>query len=412
MQWYNLETCNEKEIWHGRNISRIAFNSIENSIAFLTVPNVSDQSLNTISYYSDNMDSAELWVSASNPGIKNGLIIGDRDLFFSADGHKLFFQLQYGKVIKFKDSPLTDVHIWNSKDQSLRSVKDIEDEREKDEFYLSLCKLPGKQVIRLQNENDGGLTYFHVGENGNAEFALSTSKANLYEAYFRKLGSPNINLISTNNGERICIKRNVYFAQPTYSPGGKFILWYDYLEQKYFVYDIRQQQLRCITNGIQNKLYVESWDYASLPEPYSYSAWIEGDSAVLIYDHYDIWKVDPYGIVPPTNLTNGYGKKNKIIFRYVDKEHLGTELMHSLNKRETILLCAFNEKTKENGFYEKTIDETGDPKKLVMSPDLYYFNENNSYITFPDFMVKAKQTNVYLIKKMNTAEFPNLYLTS
>jgi hypothetical protein len=42
---------------------------------------------------------------------------------------------------------------------------------------------------------------------------------------------------------------------------------------------------------------------------------MKDDSAVLIYDQYDIWKVDPEGKKPPVNLTNGYGRSDHTVLR-------------------------------------------------------------------------------------------------
>ncbi len=35
------------------------------------------------------------------------------------------------------------------------------------------------------------------------------------------------------------------------------------------------------------------------PPPYGVMGWHEGDSAVYVYDKYDIWKVDPFAKFSP-----------------------------------------------------------------------------------------------------------------
>jgi hypothetical protein len=47
------------------------------------------------------------------------------------------------------------------------------------------------------------------------------------------------------------------------------------------------------------------------PNPYGIVKWMEDDKAVLVYDRYDVWKVDPENKVAPVNLTQGVGRKTK-----------------------------------------------------------------------------------------------------
>ncbi len=45
--------------------------------------------------------------------------------------------------------------------------------------------------------------------------------------------------------------------------------------------------------------------------------WLADDEAVLIYDNYDVWAVDPSGIKLPINITNGYGRSNRLKFETI-----------------------------------------------------------------------------------------------
>ena len=40
-------------------------------------------------------------------------------------------------------------------------------------------------------------------------------------------------------------------------------------------------------------LWNEEYDSPDDPPPYGVMGWHEGDSAVYIYDRYDVWKVNP-----------------------------------------------------------------------------------------------------------------------
>ncbi len=85
--------------------------------------------------------------------------------------------------------------------------------------------------------------------------------------------------------------------------------------------------------------------------PYGIGAWAKGDSAVLIYDRYDVWSVDPIGTNFPILITNGYGRSNKIVFRNTYLNGTDENSAPAFTKNDTLLLCAFNEVSKMNGFF-------------------------------------------------------------
>ena len=43
-----------------------------------------------------------------------------------------------------------------------------------------------------------------------------------------------------------------------------------------------------------------------------------GDGSVLVYDRYDIWQLDPTGVKPAVDVTDGVGRRNNIQFRLAD----------------------------------------------------------------------------------------------
>ncbi len=81
------------------------------------------------------------------------------------------------------------------------------------------------------------------------------------------------------------------------------------------------------------------------------------------YDNYDIWEVDPSNNRPPVNITNGYGQKYHVKFRFLVEDPLSV-----YSAKQTILLTAFNDSSKYNGFFRKDLNKKGDPELLTMEP--------------------------------------------
>ncbi len=81
--------------------------------------------------------------------------------------------------------------------------------------------------------------------------------------------------------------------------------------------------------------------------PVGIAGWLTDDRALLVYDNYDIWQVDPSGSRPSINITNHYGIRQHIKFRILR----GTETSTYLSIQK-LLLIAFNTQNKYNGFYQ------------------------------------------------------------
>ncbi len=226
--------------------------------------------------------------------------------------------------------------------------------------------------------------------------------------------SPNLDnqmcIVNTTNGLRKCIDGDSFASNSDFSPGGKYRCWYDLKKKAYYTYDLKKEITRNITNKINVPLYIELWDWIGATPPYrSKPVWLQNDEAVMVCDRYDIWKVDPTGEKAPVNMTNGYGRRNKIVLRYTYA--VNPDVSQEPIKENNILLAAFDEKNKNNGFFRLNLNKPGDPEKLIMAPNVFYFPENFSMVDFPYRWVKARDADVFLLTRESPTEFPNIVLT-
>ncbi len=76
----------------------------------------------------------------------------------------------------------------------------------------------------------------------------------------------------------------------------------------------------------------------------------------------------------------------------------------------SLILCALDEKNKDNGFFRKQLNIKGDPVKLVMQPAVYYFPGIRA-MHFSLFLRKAGEANTFLLERMSAVDYPNLVLT-
>jgi dienelactone hydrolase len=142
-------------------------------------------------------------------------------------------------------------------------------------------------------------------------------------------------------------------------------------------------------------LWNEEFDSPDEPNNYGIMGWIQDDVAVLVYDKYDIWAVDPTGENTPQIFSQGLGRKAKKTFRYVQ---LDPE-KRFFKFDDGVLMRSFDHETKKSGLAMMGMDpkrfwivrnsegnfqigpvqgQKGDPDKLIYtkenfnsSPDLY-----------------------------------------
>ncbi len=107
--------------------------------------------------------------------------------------------------------------------------------------------------------------------------------------------------------------------------------------------------------------------------------WSKDDKYVFMFDEYDIWKIDPSGKEMPVNITNGYGKRNQIVLRFIYNSHWSPT---SVVDKEEVFLCAFDKKNKNNGFFRKDLTISGDPLPLSMFPKYFYFSDDFQFVDF------------------------------
>jgi dipeptidyl aminopeptidase/acylaminoacyl peptidase len=185
-------------------------------------------------------------------------------------------------------------------------------------------------------------------------------------------------------------------AEFHFSPQGHYLAWYDIKDSKYYACSFLTHKETCLTKGLAVNFMNEKHDTPSTPGSYGIATWTE-DEHLLVNDAYDIWKLDPSGRQRPVCVTKGVGRASKTRLRYF----LTDPESRYLKPKEKMMLSAFDETTKERGFYE--VDKLASkyaPKKLII--DKYTFSTP----------VKAKNKEIFLYEKNNFHTSPDLYVTT
>ena len=400
LKWVDMVNGNVNTIWQGLYSGSYTFDKSETKLSFVVAQSM-DGKQNSIFYYIKGMNNAHVLIKDDMVGL-NDALIKDSELKFSSKGDKLFFRVAQSNDER-QNLDAASVDVWNYKDRNLQEEQ--LQLLKRNNSFLAVIDLDNNKVIILNKEGD--LLRSRSNEGGNLNYIIENRVPLRKEP--RRSERSDLCIISTKDGTRSCIEVADYYAD--FSPGGRFVIWFDKEKRAYYTYDLQSKLITNITNKIKFPLYNESWDGAALASPYQPEPlWLENDESVFIYDRYDIWQVDPTGNHLPINVTNGFGRRKKIFLRYL-YENKNYSATHEIKKESEVILCGFNEINKNNGFLKVKLGSGKDPELLSMNSAVFYFPRPISWTTLSSFIKKAKYNCVYLLTKESAKEYPNLVLT-
>jgi dipeptidyl aminopeptidase/acylaminoacyl peptidase len=397
---YNLVNNNIDTIMKKFNDAKaFAFDDDGYQISFVAERDSSAKALQKfykLYYYKSGRDSAENIVDINTVGMHIGNTVSENsNIKFSKDGSKLFFgvaPIQPAPDTALVDFELARLDVWHYNDDYLQPQQLKQLSRELKKSYLTVYDTENGQLTQLGDEDAENVS---LVDEGNADWVLGqTTKGNRIEGQWTGRQKITAYMISTATGKRRTIVTNsLGFCNA--SPKGNFVYWYNPEAKDYFAYNTKTGDTKNITKRIKEPLYDVENDVPDFPSAQGVTGWIAGDKYVLINDVYDIWQVDPNGDEQPKNITNGFGKKNKTDFRYInfDREK------KFIDAGETILLQAQNKTNKYGGFFTKRVNEIADPTELTMGPYSY------------GLTVKADSAKSYLLQKANIQQSELYYTT-
>lgn len=348
-------------------------------------------------YFSSNTDSAKLIVDKTKSGMpKDWNVSENYDPQFSKNGKRLL--LGIAPIALPKDTTIPDfekaqLDLWHWEEPLIQPQQLVELEKKIKQTYLSYVDLDnGFTFYQLATEEMPNVS---ISDENNGRYAIGTSNLNyLFDTQWDIAArlTNDIWLLDLDSHTQKQIKKGLQ-AELNLSPDGKYLAWYDVNDRQYYAYSLETGKEVCLTDKLNINFWDEKHDTPSIPDSYGFGAWLENDGAFLVYDAYDIWKLDPSGIKAPENLTKNIGRDKKLTFRYVktDKES------RFIKNNEKQLFSVFDNTSKKHGFYEV---EKSNLKPLIL--DQYIFSS-------PE---KAKDKDVYLFAKSNFNTSPDLFVTS
>ncbi|HEY3382796.1 MAG TPA: prolyl oligopeptidase family serine peptidase [Vicinamibacterales bacterium] len=387
-------------------------------------------------------DKAIELVSAASPGMPAGAAVSEYGkLEFSKDGSRLLFGTAPAPKAVPEGAPdPAKVDIWTWKDPELQPMQKVRLEEEKKRSFRAAVSLKNRKFVQLA---DSDMPDIRLSED--ATRALGQS-----DVPYRQLVSwdgeyADFYAVNPLDGSRKKIIEKAHFGA-TLSPAGAYVLYFDYRDTNWYVVRNTDGKVIKLTDkSLGVRFDDETSNTPEPPRPWGVAGWTEGDRSLLVYDRYDIWELRPDGTAPRT-ITNGVGRKQKLVFRYqrpeADEAAVPRGRRVAVDEQpikldKPLLLQATDDTTKASGFYRVTVPpvpaavaadartakkasrqggagaesasaaSTGpgsgpalqDPTKLLMLDKMV------------GGFIKAKGADTVVITEQRFEEFPNLWVT-
>jgi hypothetical protein len=341
----------------------------------------------TLFVYDLKKSDLAIQVGKSAIKLENSRISPDGNVRFSEDESRLFFGVAkdyvdyaYANDTTILDEERVSLDIWGWQDAEIQPMQLQNKSREENRTFLAVLDL-----------KTSGLTQIGTPEVENVmlenkitkDIALGWTDSPYRRAYSWDIQTGrDLYLIDLKTGNSTLIEKNAS-GSARLSPEAKYAYWYDGRDSSWVAYEVASKSKINLTKALPIPFYEELHDSPSLPGNYGSEGWLADDAVILINDRYDVWKIDPKNPYGAINLTMGEGRKNQIVYR---RERLKFDET-SIDPKEALLLSAFNEMTKDAGFYSTTYEGKSVPKQLLMTAHRYAG------------LTKAKEANQILVRR-------------
>jgi dipeptidyl aminopeptidase/acylaminoacyl peptidase len=318
---------------------------------------------------------------------------------FSPDGRRLFFGTAPAPEPAPADSAAAakvKVDVWHWQDPQIQPQQLVRLGQERRRNFLAVAHLRENRVVQLADESVPQVT---VGARGDADIAVASSgEPYAIENNWDTPGFSDDYLVDVKTGRREQVRTKAR-GRVSLSPEARYLTWFDN-ETGWMALDVKTRKTVAMSAGIPHPLENEDHDSPSTPSAYGTAGWTPGDAELVIYDRFDLWALDPAGKKAPRNVTQGAGRRDGIRFRIVRSGGFGRfgGGQEMIDPKETLLLSAFQLRTKDAGFYRTTLGGSAQPERLIFMDR--------------DFSTprKAENADVVLYTRSSFEEFPDLWV--
>jgi dipeptidyl aminopeptidase/acylaminoacyl peptidase len=341
-------------------------------------------------HWSRTAPAASEVVSVKTAGFRPEFIVSEKgSLSFSYDGSRLFLSSapppdpEPDPNNAVADEERVSVDLWHWKDDYVQPMQKVRAIADRDRSYRAVWHIAEQKFVQLADT-----TMENVNPNVNGLYAIGTDDRPYRIASNYDPGFSDYYLVNTTDGSRKLLRKGGQFGM-SWSPNGKYALFFD--GKDWNSISVPDGKVTNLTAKLGVKFAREDHDTPNAAPPYGSGGWTKDDKQILLYDHFDIWQVNPDGSGGKL-LTNGRASKTE--FRYV---RLNPD-ERFVEPGQTLLLRAESEETRDSGFYRVKLG--GTPEKLLMDAKNF------------GVPTKAKDADTLMLTASRFDTFPDIWVTN
>lgn len=326
-----------------------------------------------------------------------------RNLSWTDDSKYVLFGMreQQENVSYAKDSTANvDVFHWN--DPKIQTVQMQQYNRDARFTYVGSYNTQTNAAARLTDDEVRNLNI-----STNSEFMVGSDDASYIDDINWGVNPADYYRINIATGEKTRFATEINRTLG-YSPDGRYYLYQKVEdgEASLLVMDLKTNKITNISEKAPVSFIDAEYIYDHEGSPYGLAGWAKDGKSVIVNHKYDLWQLALDGS-KATNITQGEGEKEQIVFRYISLDSapsfgfgfgFGGGPAKYIDTKKPLMLSAYGDINKNSGFYSLNIGKS--PKKLVFE-DVRFGRP-----------MKAENADVVLVTKETFVDFPDYYATN
>lgn len=384
-------------IWRGKGkFTQLSLDEPGDQAAFLLDSDTTKARIRPwqLCYRNTSLDSSQVIATAESDFVASA---GEQwglsehgQLKFSGDASKLYFGIAPPPILNdttLLPEEIVNVEVWTWSENRIYTQQEAQLQRDLKRSYPVVWHPSKNKFVPLGSPE---IPEIRIQPQGNVNLALGFTEEP-YARYISWEGAAHKDLfaIDLNSGDKKIIVKDLR-CNPRLSPSGKYIAWWSDPDTAWYAWSAQAGNIIRLTNDKISTFYDEETDIPNYPNEHGIAGWTSDDAAILVYDKYDIWKIDPSGKNKAERLTKG--RETQTTYRYIrlDPEE------YNIASDAKLLLHQFNKLNKQEGY--TWFDLKSGASRLWMNGDFGYSSRPQ----------KARDATSLIFTRENYQTFPDL----
>jgi dipeptidyl aminopeptidase/acylaminoacyl peptidase len=404
--WVDLDRNTLRPLYRGKGkFQHLTVDEIGGRVAFLGDVDTTKARIRPwqLYYWDHDLDSAVVVadaakIAALDPKVFQQFGVSEHYRpVFSENSERLYFGMAPPPILNdttLLNEEIVQVEVWAWNEKRLYTEQEIRLEADKKRAYPAIFYTSNNQLIAVGTPE---IPEIRFQEERNADIALGfTEEPYAERASWEGKSHKDVYAIDLNTGFKKLIAKHLR-GNPRLSPSAKYIYWWSEPDTAWMAWNRKVGTIVRLTNNRLVSFFDEQNDVPDYPDPHGVAGWTEDDDALLVYDRYDLWQLDPTGQKQPERLTQGRESERTYRYLRLDPEE------RSIPKNAQLLLHQVHRRDKGEGYAWLDLKK-GKLQDWLGSKEAAL----RAYSRQP---VKAKNAATLLTTLEDYAHFPDLYCT-